>query len=65
MPVRDPQFWMVSLLALCGLWILLRPFRPRRHAADGPARQCPGCASGSAASAKPRRVALTVEKERI
>ncbi len=64
MPWRDPQFWIVTMLALAGLWILARPFLPRKAPADGSIPSCPGCASGSATS-KPRRVALTIDKKRI
>jgi hypothetical protein len=66
MPFRDPQFWIVTILALAGLWILLRPFIPRsrRTAGSSASASCPNCASGSAA-AKPRRVALTIDKKRI
>jgi hypothetical protein len=63
MPWSDWQFWIVSVLALGGLWIMARPFLPWRKG-DGSAPACPNCASGSA-SAKPRRVALTIEKKRV
>jgi hypothetical protein len=63
MPWTDWQFWLVTMLALGGLWILLRPFIPLKKRADAGA-SCPHCASGSASS-KPRRVALTVEKRRL
>jgi hypothetical protein len=63
MPWNDWQFWLVSLLAVWGLWVLARPFLPRKRAASA-STSCPNCASGSAA-AKPRRVALTIEKKRV
>lgn len=62
MPWRDWQFWFVSALALLGVWTLARPFLSRR--ATPVDSGCPNCATGSAA-AKPRRVALTVEKKRV
>lgn len=65
MPWRDWQFWIVSLLALWGLWVLSKPFWPRRKA-DGEASACPNCSSGSGPAAKKtRRVALTIEKRRV
>jgi hypothetical protein len=63
MPWRDWEFWIVTLLACWGLWILARPFVPRKKS-EGESPACPNCASG-AARATPRRVALTIEKKRI
>jgi hypothetical protein len=65
MPWHDWEFWIVTLLAVWGGWVLLRPFMPRKKGGTS-APACPNCASGSgAAAAKPRRVALTIEKKRI
>ena len=56
MPFDDWQFYVVTLVALWGLWALLRPFLPRdRKAEPG----CPTCASGSAAGRK-KRAPLTI-----
>lgn len=63
MPWHDWEFWVVTLLAMWGLFVLLRPFMPRRKG-DNSAPSCPNCASGSAV-AKPRRVMLTIEKKRV
>ena len=52
MPMHDPQFWIVTAVALVGLWTLLRQFLPSRSD-QGPA--CGGCAAGAAACAKPRK----------
>lgn len=60
MPWRDPQFWIVSLCAIAGLWLLARPLVPRRGAGSA----CGGCASGAAA-ARRRRTTLTIEGQRI
>jgi len=67
MPWRDWQFWLVSALAIWGLWVLARPFIPRRKSAGDDEPACPNCASGSSASKKKtaRRVALTVDRRRI
>lgn len=49
----DWQFLVVTAAALWGVWILLRPFLPRRRKEEeeGAAAACPRCtASGSCAS---------------
>lgn len=65
MPWHDWQFWIVSLLALWGLWVLGKPFWPRRRADGEASASCPNCSSGTAAAKKTRRVALTIEKRRV
>ncbi|MCI0365893.1 MAG: hypothetical protein L0Y44_00045 [Phycisphaerales bacterium] len=65
MPIRDWQFWLVSLLALYGLWLLARPLLPFRRAKSDDAA-CPSCSSGSATPRKTQhRVALTIGRRRI
>ncbi|MFG0330070.1 MAG: hypothetical protein ACF8PN_09250 [Phycisphaerales bacterium] len=58
LPLDDWQFWVVTLVGLFAAWIVVRPFLPSRKKAKGGA--CGGCASGAAATAKPKRVNLTV-----
>jgi hypothetical protein len=65
MPLHDWQFWTVSLLAALGLWIVARPFLPRRKNREGDAPACPNCALGSASMRKHRKVSLTIERKRI
>lgn len=68
MPFGDWQFWLVTLLALWGLWVMARPFLPRRKVSPDEQAACPNCASGSAASKKkktPRRVPLTIERRKV
>ena len=60
MPWRDPQFWIVTLIAVVGAWLAIRPLLPRR-AGDRP---CGGCASGAAAQ-RAKRTALTVGGKRV
>ena len=31
LPFDDWQFWVVSVVVLAGLWLLVRPFLPRRR----------------------------------
>jgi hypothetical protein len=66
MPVGDWQFWAASVIALVGLWLVLRPLLPRRGAKKGAA--CPGCPSGAAGAlqaARPKAAALTIEGRRV
>jgi hypothetical protein len=66
MPLHDWQFWIVTLLAIGGAWMLIRAIAPRRSKSiDDPA--CPNCAAGSAAASSKtkRRVPLTIEKKRV
>jgi hypothetical protein len=58
MPWRDWQFWVVSVFAGWGLWIIVRPFLPKRSKGA-----CSGCASGAAAQ-RPKRVNLRVKVDR-
>jgi hypothetical protein len=65
MPWNDWQFWIVSALAIGGLWIVMRTIVParRRRAVEDPA--CPNCASGGASSRPPRRrVQLTIDRRK-
>ena len=48
LPWHDPQFWVVTLFALAGLWAIVSPLLPRRDKQD----LCGGCALGTAACAK-------------
>lgn len=66
MPLHDWQFWLVTLLALWGLWALARTVVParRRSAADGGAG-CPNCAAGAASFKPKRRVAITIERRKV
>ncbi len=63
MPWHDWQFWIVSIFAVGGLWLLLRPFLLRKRGASD-AGSCSNCATPST-SVKPRRVNLTIEKRRV
>lgn len=66
MPLHDWQFWVVSLLALWGLWLLARPLLPVRKSSNADEAGCPNCASGAASSKKRQhRVALTVDRRRV
>ena len=58
MPFGDWQFWIVSLVALGGVALLVRPLLPSKT----PAPPCGGCAKS--APAKPRHAMLTIEGER-
>ena len=62
MPIGDWQFWIVTLAGLLGLWLIVKPFMPRRSKQTG----CAHCASGTAASRKKRgaKVSLTVNNSR-
>lgn len=66
LPLHDWQFWVASAIAAVALLIALRPFLPRRllgrKATAGP---CPGCPSGNAAAAGPKRTAITIEGKRL
>ena len=65
MPWMDWQFWMVTILAILGVWMVARPLMPFRKT-SGEDVGCPSCASGSAASKpKRRRVALTLERKKL
>ncbi len=47
LPWSDPQFWVVSLVALGALALALRPFLARRRRAAGelPCPRCARCAA--------------------
>jgi hypothetical protein len=65
MPWADWEFWLVTVLALGGLWLLARPFLPSRKSTAEDAG-CPNCTSSSGTSKpKRRRVALTVERRKV
>lgn len=66
LPWHDWQFWFVTFLAACGLWLLGRPLLPKRRSGTQGDAGCPTCSSGAASSRRSkRRVALTVERKRI
>lgn len=65
MPFHDWQFWAVSIAAAWGLWIMARPFMPKRKSAGSQDAACPNCAASSAASKHTRRVALTIERKKL
>ncbi len=56
LPLDQWQFYVVTAVALAGVWALLRPFL-RRSGSGGSG--CGGCASGTT-SRKRRAVQLTV-----
>jgi len=65
MPWTNWEFWIVTILAAAGVWLLARPFLPSRKSSAEDAG-CPNCASGAAAGkSKRRRVALTVERRKV
>lgn len=61
-PWGDWQFYVVTLLAMCGAWVMVRPFLPRKGGSGG-SGGCPNCASGAAARRKPR-TRLTIHGKR-
>ncbi len=62
MPFGDWQFWIVTLLGLWGLYLVVKPFLPKKNKSQG----CTHCASGAAAQKKPtRRVSITVERKHM
>jgi hypothetical protein len=65
MPWTDWEFWLVTVLALGGLWLLARPFLPSRKSKAEDA-SCPNCASSaSAGKSRRRRVILTIERKKM
>ena len=54
----DWQFWVVSLIALAGVALVVRPL----FASKSPTPPCGGCAKSS--PAKPRHATLTIEGDR-
>ncbi len=63
MPYDDWQFWVVTLLAIGGLAMVIRPLLPRRK--DDP--RCGSCPTGSAASdpSVGKKTTLTIEGRRV
>ena len=63
MPVGDWQFWIVTAAGMLGLWMIIKPFVPKRNKQTG----CAHCASGTAASRKKRsaKVSLTVNSNQV
>lgn len=57
-PIGDWQFWIVSLAALAGVALLVRPLIASKSSTP----PCGGCAKSS--PAKPRHATLTIEGER-
>ncbi len=55
-PIDDWQFYVVSGIAVFGLWIVVRPFVGKRSS-----RGCPGC---STTPARKARTSLTVRGQR-
>jgi hypothetical protein len=53
MPWSDWQFYVVTMAAVWGAWMLLRQFLPR----DGAGSACGACASGAAACVKKPQLA--------
>lgn len=63
MPVGNWQFWIVTIAGLYALWMIIKPFLPRRNKQTG----CTHCASGAASSRKKRgaKVSLTVNNNQV
>ena len=61
MPWDDWQFWIVTILALGGLLLVVRPLLPSRRGAE----RCGSCPSGSSDSKRGKRTSLTVEGRRV
>lgn len=51
----DWQFLVVTAAALWGMWILLRPFLPRRRKDEEEAAACPRCTASGSCASKPAR----------
>jgi hypothetical protein len=60
LPLFDWQFYVVTLLGLGALWLIVRPFVPRKRKTAG----CHGCSLGPV-PARRRRTALTLRGRRI
>ncbi len=58
LPLDQWQFYVVTAVALAGVWALLRPFL-RRGRSGASSAGCGGCASGST-STRRRAVSLTI-----
>jgi len=57
LPLDQWQFYVVTVVALGGVYVLLRPFL-RRGSAAGGGTGCSGCGSGS--TSRKRAVPLTI-----
>jgi hypothetical protein len=62
MPWHDWQFWIVTLIAGWGVWLMARPFLPRRRARRAEPG-CPTCAPG--APPRRRKTPLTIGGKRL
>ena len=60
MPWTDWQFWIVTVFALGGLFVVIRPLIPGRNPSGG-CRTCPT----SADPAVGKRTTLTIEGHRV
>ena len=58
MPWTEWQFWIVSLLALAGLYLVLRPLLPSKGASPA----CSSCTSNPGVK-KPKLTPLTISKD--
>lgn len=63
MPFDDWQFWVVTLVALGGLVLVIRPLLPKKNAAPG-CGTCP-TAGKSGDPTVGKKTTLTVEGRRI
>ena len=54
MPYDDWQFYVVTLAALAGAWLIVRPFLGSRKGSGG----CPSCSDGKT---RPKRTKLTID----
>ncbi len=61
LPLGDWQFYVVTGAALGAIWLIIRPFLPRK----GGSTSCPNCADGAASKQRRRKTGLTVEGRRI
>ncbi|MEI6023142.1 MAG: hypothetical protein DWH76_00780 [Planctomycetota bacterium] len=58
MPWDEIQFWIVSLVALAGLYAVLRPLLP----SNGASPSCPSCTAKPGVK-KPKLTPLTISKD--
>ena len=61
MPWTDWQFWVVTVAAAWGAWILVRQFRPAKKEADSP---CGACAVGASVEAARKHHAAASDEAR-
>ena len=59
MPWNEFKFWIVSLVALAGLYAVLRPLLPNKK---GASPSCPSC-TASPGVKKPKLTPLTISKD--